>query len=211
MTSNLNTVRSWNNSLVAKKAKRSLIAEDIKNMGKETDVLVQKLEHLQISRSILQKAAQVTQERLSVHISELVSMALRAVFDDPYEFEVVFETKRNSTECLLEFAKDGNRYKPLDSCGYGAADVASFALRISYWSLGNTAPILVWDEPFRHLSKSLQVKAADMIKKLSYKLGIQIIIITHSDELAESADKVFNVAIKNGLSSVALGEGNGQT
>jgi DNA repair exonuclease SbcCD ATPase subunit len=106
-------------------------------------------------------------------------------------------------ECDLVFVKNGNEYKPLDSCGYGAADVASFALRIAYWSLGNTRPVLIWDEPFRQLDKKKQEMAAEMVAKLSKQLGIQIIIITHSDELAECADKVFKVSMENNISKVS--------
>jgi DNA repair exonuclease SbcCD ATPase subunit len=160
------------------------------------------LENLQVSRSLIQKAAQLTQEKLSIHISDLVSLALRSVFDDPYEFQATFENRRNSMECDLVFVKDGNEYKPLDSCGYGAADVASFALRIAYWSLGETRPVLIWDEPFRQLDKNKQSMAAEMVRKLSKELGLQIIIITHSEELAECANKLFNVSISGGISEV---------
>ncbi len=202
MTLNLTTLPSWRTNLNKAQGRKELLEQQLGILVDTNEINQTYLEDLQVSRSLIQKAAQLTQEKLSVHISDLVSLALRSVFDDPYEFQATFENRRNSMECDLTFVKNGNEYKPLDSCGYGAADVASFALRIAYWSLGNTRPVLIWDEPFRQLDKKKQGMAAEMVSKLSKELGLQIIIITHSEELAECADKVFNVSIENGISKV---------
>ena len=43
------------------------------------------------------------------------------------------------------------------------------------------------------LSRELQPKAGEMIKMLSDKLKIQFIIITHNQDIIESADKVFEI------------------
>lgn len=203
MNSNQNMIASWKNKITRLQGKKELLESQHSEAIEDNIKRGQLLENLQVSRSLIQKAAQLTQERLSVHISDLVSLALRSVFEEPYEFQVAFENRRNTMECDLMFVKDGHEYKPLDSCGYGAADVASFALRIAYWSLGDTRPVLIWDEPFRQLDKKKQGMAAEMVSKLSKELGLQIIIITHSEELAECADKVFNVSIENGISEVA--------
>lgn len=202
MTLNITMLPSWRTNLNKTQGRKELLEDQLLVLEKTNEVDLEYLENLQVSRSLIQKAAQLTQERLSVHISDLVSLALRSVFEDPYEFQATFENRRNSMECDLTFVKDGNEYKPLDSCGYGAADVASFALRIAYWSLGNTRPVLIWDEPFRQLDKKKQGMAAEMVAKLSKELGLQIIIITHSDELARSADQIFEVSIKDGISQV---------
>ncbi|MFU8773573.1 MAG: hypothetical protein ACNA8H_14295 [Anaerolineales bacterium] len=202
MNSRANTLQSWNNRIERKKGERNTLQKILEEKTKELEHAIVHIENLQVARSLIQKAAQLTQEKLSSHISDLVSLALRSVFPDPYEFQVVFENRRNSMECDLNFVKDGHEYKPLDSCGYGAADIASFALRVAYWSLGDTRPLLIWDEPFRQLDKKKQPLAAEMVKRLSQELGLQIIIITHSEELAECADKVFNVTIKGGISKV---------
>ena len=202
MTLNLNIIDSWQTNLNKAQGQKDLLEKQLENLIQQGEDKTVYLEDLQVARSLFQKAAQLTQEKLSVHISDLVSLALRSVFDDPYEFQATFENRRNTMECDLTFVKNGNEYKPLDSCGYGAADVASFALRIAYWSLGETRPVLIWDEPFRQLDKKKQGMAAEMVSKLSKELGLQIIINTHSEELAECADKVFNVSIKNGISKV---------
>lgn len=154
---------------------------------------------------IIQQVAQITQEELKYHISELVTFALAAVFDDPYEFEVEFVQKRNQIECDLWFVRDGNRIKPIDASGGGAVDVASFALRVCLWSLRNnkTRNTLILDEPLRFLKGGdLPEKGMRMMKEISDKLNIQMLLISHIPDQIESADKVFNLKLKNGVSRV---------
>ena len=158
------------------------------------------------TRALFQLVAQQTQGKLQYHISNLVTLAEAAVFDDPYKFVARFELRRGKTECDLLFEKDGAEFKPVLSSGGGALDVASFALLGVNQSLVQKRSVLVLDEPFRFLSKDLQSKAADMIKMLSEKLGIQFIIVSHVDELVESADKVFEV-VKGGQVSKVVSEG----
>ena len=101
--------------------------------------------------SLIQRAVSLTQEQLKYKISNIVTQALSIVFEDPYEFKVEFVERRNSTECDLLFSRGGEDYDPLESAGHGAADVASFTLRISYWLLSATAPFILLDEPFRRV------------------------------------------------------------
>lgn len=176
-----------------------------------TDKLEKKLsllEDLEETRSIFQTASQITQTQLSAQISNIVSNALAAVFEEPYKFVVEFVTRRNSTECDLWFEKNGKRRKPLESCGYGAADIASLALRVAYWKLdGEARNVLVLDEPTRNLDVTKQPLASMMIKNLSkMKGGLQFIIVTHQKALAESADRQFNVVKENDISNVILKE-----
>jgi DNA repair exonuclease SbcCD ATPase subunit len=145
-----------------------------------------------------------TQQTLQVNISDITSLALEAVFPDPYELKVEFLQRRNKTECDLYFVRDGNRVDPLTASGVGAVDVAAFALRIASWSMmqPHTRNTIILDEPFRFLSENYQEQAAQMLKQISIKLGIQMIIVTHNETLASSADKVFNVSIRKGISKV---------
>lgn len=149
------------------------------------------------AREILREVGLKTQQNLQYHISDITSLALSAVFTDPYELKVDFIKRRNKTECDLLFVRNEKEIDPLDSSGYGAVDIASFALRIASWSLKipHSRPLIILDEPMRFLSQDRQVYASKMIKEVSDKLGLQFLIVTHEDVLAEHADKVFSVSI----------------
>ena len=166
------------------------------------------LEDLEEARRVFQKASQITQMQLSEQIETIVSAALAAVFEEPYKFIVEFVPRRNTTECDLLFEKNGKRKRPLDSCGYGAADIASLALRVAYWKLdGEARNVFILDEPTRNLDAEKQKLACMMIKNLSrMEGGLQFIIVTHNKDLAASADREFKVIKENEISSVILME-----
>ena len=145
-----------------------------------------------------------TQQKLQFHISDITSLALEAVFPDPYELKANFVQRRNKTECDLTFIRDEMEIDPIEASGVGAIDVAAFALRIASWSMNipHTRNTIILDEPFRFLSKNYQEQASMMIHEISQKLGIQMIIVTHEDALTTSADKIFNVSIRKGISKI---------
>lgn len=150
------------------------------------------------ARMILQLAARKTQEKIEIHFSDLVTKALKAVFDDPYTFIVKFEERRNKTECDFWLQKNGTKYHPRFSAGGGVLDVVSFALRLAYNRLERGAPILVLDEPFKYLDKDTLPKAIELLHLLSNEFNMQFLINTHIPQIAEQANKVFE--IENGKS-----------
>jgi DNA repair exonuclease SbcCD ATPase subunit len=156
------------------------------------------------AREIVRSVGIATQQQLQYHISDITSLALEAVFNDPYELKVEFIQRRNKTECDLLFVRDGNDLDPISASGVGAIDIAAFALRIASWSMAvpHTRNVIILDEPFKHLSVDLQDRASSMIKEVSDKLGLQFIIITHDPTLASYADRVFNVSIHKRVSKV---------
>ena len=171
-------------------------AMGIKKTNKKLDTLAeQKVNHVE-AREYIIKAAQLTQENLEKHLSSIVTKALEIVFEEEApKFIVRFTPKRNTSECEMYFSDDGvNEMDPLDSCGFGAVDVASFALRISIWALGKSRPTIIVDEPFRNLDSERMPRASEMVKILSDELGIQMIIVTHEEDLQANSDKVFIVS-----------------
>jgi DNA repair exonuclease SbcCD ATPase subunit len=156
------------------------------------------------AKEVIRTVGIATQEQLTFHISDITSLALEAVFDNPYSLEVEFIQRRNKTECDLYFMRDGNRIDPLTASGVGAVDVASFALRIASWSMSqpHSRNVIILDEPFRFLSENYQEQASQMLQDISHKLGIQFLVVSHNLTLASFADKTFNVSIKKGVSKV---------
>lgn len=158
------------------------------------------------ARAIIQVVAKETQETVEERISNLVSLALSSVFPDPYEFKLRFVLRRNKTEADLIFIKRGNEGNPIDVGGGGVLDVTSFALRVAVWSIKPTNNVFIQDEPFHFLSRNLQAKCSQMIKMINQKVingkRLQFIIVSHIPEITESADRVFNIINKNGISNI---------
>jgi len=194
------------------KGKREQLHDSIKNTSSSIREIKRELRQLEEAKIILQRVATETQKELEYKICSLASTALDAIFPDAYKLNVEFIIKRGKSECFLTFSRkdSDNQIDPMTESGGGAVDVAAFALRLTLWSIQEpkTRNTIVLDEPFRFLSTDLQPKASEMLKTLSQKLNLQFIIITHEEELVESADKVFRVSINNGISKVVASAGS---
>jgi len=184
------------------KAEKTLLTTQVLSLEEEHHIKYGRAEHAEKARLIFQEVAKKTQSNLEFHISKLVTTAIRSVLPDDIEFVVRIETRRNKTECDLLFKEFGEEYKPLEGSGFGAVDIASFALRIAFWSLKKNRPTMILDEPIRNLSPDLQEKASDMLKMISTKLGLQIIMVSHQEDINIAADKTFIVSKKGKISSV---------
>lgn len=165
------------------------------------------LKRMEKALEIVREVALATQGQLEAGISKIASLALETVFDDPYELRMEFQVKRGKTEARLYFMRDGLEFDPVQSSGGGVLDVAGFALRIAYWALRGakrTRPVFLLDEPFKHLSVDLMERAGIMVRELSREVGAQMIIVSHSEELIESADRVFYVSKPGEVSKVTF-------
>jgi DNA repair exonuclease SbcCD ATPase subunit len=151
------------------------------------------------ARAVLTEVAQATQKNIEDSLASLVTMALQAVF--PYKLKCVVEfgQKRNKSECEIWVEQEGEKMKPMDATGGGVVDVMSFAFRVAFWALKKTRPVLILDEPMKFLSRDYQPKAAEMIKMISEKLGVQFVMITHIPELAETADNVITIGRRDNV------------
>ena len=201
----MSSIQHLRNHLEQQKGKKAQIQKSISSLNLSTKKKKKDLRRHEQAREVIREVGLKTQSQLSFHISDITSLALDAVFNDPYTLIAEFVRRRNKTECDLYFERDGNKVDPLSASGGGAVDVAAFALRVASWSMQRpkSRSTLILDEPLRFLSADHQEKASVMIKELSKKLGIQFIIITHEPILASYADKIFEVKIRKGVSEIS--------
>lgn len=193
------------NKLNQLKGKRDSLVEQLTMLNSSKTELEYDLIDIVEAQKIIQEVANLTQEQIIIHIIDVVNLALDAIpFDEVYKFGMEFTIRANRTICELYFERNGNRIKPIDSSGGGALDIASFGLRLAVWSLltGKKNNTIILDEPFKFLSKDLRPYSGEMLKAISEKLGIQIILVTHDEEYVNIADKVFRVKMINGVSVV---------
>lgn len=154
--------------------------------------------------AIIQIAAQETQNVIKGDVEDIVTSALAIIpFKQQYEFSLKFVLRRNTTECDLLFKLGDQEMEPLESNGYGAADIASFALRIAYWKLsGKLRNFMAIDEPFSNLDKDKHKYAAEMVRRISDEFQIQFLISSHEPSLIDAADRIFEVSQVDGRSYV---------
>lgn len=175
-------------------AEREILRERLAKQEEREESLRKRSSDALLAKELVLSVAQKTQVNIGKRISDLVSMALAAVFDDPYTFEVEFVSRRGTTEVDLWLVRDGNKIDPMTASGGGVLDIAGFALRLALWTLKKSSSVFILDEPFRNLSSDKHAKASAMLKKLSEMLGVQIIMVSHNPDIISDADKVFRLA-----------------
>lgn len=186
----------------------------IKQKREEESVFSESLRNLnryKAAREIIKKVQMDTQKELEYHLEDMVSSSLEAVFPSrwPYSLKVQFVERRNKTECDLLFEQNGNFSKPLEDNGGGVLDVASFALRTACWimKIPHYSPIMILDEPFKHLKGTeANLRVLEMVKKISEKLGIQIIMVSDEriprEDTLWISDRTFLVTMNRKISKV---------
>lgn len=201
--------KSIRNILEQRKGERSKTKRDLESYKKKLKDEVKHNRKVEKAKQIVKEVGKKTQDQISYHISDITSLALQSVFKNPYNLITEFVERRDTTECDIWFERDGERIKPLTDSGIGAVDVASFALRIAAWSMKNprSRPTIILDEPFKHLKGEKEnIKVIEMVKEISEKLGLQIIMVHDErvpiEEIEKGADKIFKVSIRNGKSIV---------
>ena len=200
----MSDIRALRNIVEQQKGRKAQITENLKSTEQDVKEKKEDLQHHEQAREVIREVGLATQQQLEYHIADITTLALEAVFDDPYGLVVEFVQRRNKTECDLFFSRDGERIDPLSASGGGTVDVAAFALRVASWSMQRprSRSTLILDEPFRYLSPDLLSRASEMLEQISNRLELQIIMVTHSEELAEAADKVFEVSIRKGRTEI---------
>lgn len=166
---------------------RQQIAENEKAVGNYKLEIKDLIE----ARIILRTVAEITQDRFKEDLEELVTLVLQGVFDR-YEFSMIFKKEREKPVCLLRLIDKGHELTPKEDVGVGALDVCAYVLQVMIISLTDTAMFLWSDEPMRNLGGGEDARrAGQMIKSLSRKLGLQVIMNTHDDTLIEIGDRVW--------------------
>lgn len=198
-------LKSLKKDLEKKMSEKAYIEKDLKRLKKERKLVLIELKTAEKALLFIQDTALDTQRQLEFHINEMVTAGLNSVSDENLDFVTEFELKRENTECKLRFEKDGNPVDPLLYSGLGMADVAAFCLRAASISMNKKIPpILILDEPFKHLDTDHHESAGKLVQKISKSLGIQIIMVTHSRKFTEYADRVFKVTQRKGISQVSV-------
>jgi len=207
----MNNLQFLRNSLEYKKGQRDQLQKSISELEDDIKHNKRKLSRHERALEIVKQVGLATQKQLEYHLSEQVSLAMEAVFDDSYQLKLNFHEKRGKTEVEILFTRRGLEFPPLGNAGGGTIDVAALALQIAYWSMRKDRkirPLLLLDEPFSQLKGAeANRRALAIIREISHRLGLQIIMISDErvprEDIIVNADKVFRVSRGNdGISSI---------
>jgi len=140
------------------------------------------------------KSSDYARTQLKARIEETVTAALNAVFGEGMEFLVNLRESRDQAAADWQVVSRYNDMTvvgdPETARGGGVTDIVSLALRLSLLELARPKPDgpLILDEPGKMVSREYLPGMAKFLSMYAERLGRQIIMVTHADELAEQAD-----------------------
>lgn len=118
------------------------------------------------------------------NMSSLITQALKTIYGSDYSFI----RGAKSVQINDEF---GNF--DLDELGGGLTDLLSVILRIVVVAQGKVGRLktLLLDEPLTNVDTETAIRTSYFLKKLSERLGMSFVVVTHRPELIEAADTVY--------------------
>lgn len=169
--------------------------EELQKVKEKIEQYNNQLSDLTDALQIAQTVGLATQHNIKEYLDEMVTYIIQSIFGNNYQFCTDFIIKRNKSECELSLIKDGMKLSLLNSTGGGLLDIIMFALRISLLIMkkDKKANVIILDEPFKWVSKEYISPVCDLLKKISFDLKIQFIIVTHIAELKEKADSIIEI------------------
>lgn len=204
-------IQALRNKLEQRKGKRDQLQQTISDLEEKIKADRRALARNEWALEIAKLVGLETQKQLEYHLSEQVSLAMEAVFDDPYRLKVNFLEKRGKTEVELLYCRRGMEFPPIGNAGGGSIDVGALALRVAYWSMRrdkSIRPSLLLDEPFSRLKgEGANRRALIIVQEISKSRGLQIITVSDEriprEDIIKHADRVFHVSQnRQGVSQV---------
>ncbi|HHW40867.1 MAG TPA: ATP-binding protein [Syntrophomonadaceae bacterium] len=191
------------------RGEQSALLQEIDAREKRLEEVREEAECLEKVRLLLMEAARHAREQGRQQVEYLVTQALQFVFGGDMEFKVVVEDKRDRPEAEFYVCSTyGGDFRvettPQDARGGGVVDVISLALRLALLHAFRPpvgGPVIL-DEPGKHVSEEFSPQVAQFLKSYSQSLGRQIIMVSHNQHLADSADIAYLVEMHQGISSV---------
>jgi DNA repair exonuclease SbcCD ATPase subunit len=204
----LNSRRS---SLGQEVARRDLLQEQLGQRESEVLVLNSEAEVFTQVRTLFQTLEDSKRELVRSKIEALVTYGIQSVFGPHYAFRIEQKTARNQVtfEYRIKHEFEGSVHESALRGAHGGGLVAlvGFLLRVVMVLFAHPARrrIIFLDETMAALDGDKRGAFAALVRRLGDSLGLQVVLITHSPEYADEADKVYLVRpIRDGVSTLSL-------
>jgi DNA repair exonuclease SbcCD ATPase subunit len=183
-----NQLASFKQKILKVKAYRSLIRTQIKSEEEKVLKLKYDADLNQRSSEIIKSWLEELLKANIDSVADLVTNGFNHIIDDQnLQFRIKQDIKYNRLSISFVISEDGIEGDPLTSFGGGAVLVASLILRLSVMARMNMANLLLLDESMSALANRYVPAAAEFMKQISEKTGVNILMVTHNEEFMSNA------------------------
>lgn len=151
-------------------------------------------------KMILEKKAEVVLQDLTKRGAErlvnLLIAGLQSIYGTSYTF------RRDGAKLMVS---DGGTEVELAARGGGITDVVSLLLRVLslYQGKGGALRTLFLDEPLKSVDTTTAVRASRFFRVLAEKLGINVVMVSHRDDIIDDATDVYRVKRVSGKTQLS--------
>uniref|UniRef100_A0A7C3WNF7 ATPase AAA-type core domain-containing protein n=1 Tax=Dictyoglomus turgidum TaxID=513050 RepID=A0A7C3WNF7_9BACT len=220
-------VLSLNNKIYRLVGIRDSLKKDLKSVLDDISEKEKDLSILSKVKRLFEVFIKGMEVQSKKYIEPIVTEALHFIFNQNLYFHIVFVNRRNQIEVdfvvlpnleketlYQEYLKDFENYKEeieemLSNYSdiaflYGGAvsEVLGLILRFLFAELLKIEGPIILDEPTSSVHEEYANRVGIFIKSLSERFNRQVIFVTHSQALASSANKVYEVIKDNDVSTI---------
>lgn len=187
--------------------KRTLLRvkkEEIAQCEQEISFAKEELSDLKQAQEALSIVGTAVQQNICKIIQDLVTEGLQTIFGPTYKFIIESSLSRNKPEIEFYIEENGHKHSIREEHGGSIAALVSFILRIVLIAIGSQRyrQIVILDEPFKDIDKQKLEELGKFLEELQNLLNMQIILITHEDQLKAICSKMFSVKKINNVSII---------
>jgi DNA repair exonuclease SbcCD ATPase subunit len=175
----------------------------------EVATLTEDVTELDRVTALLNSMGEDRQQKAQQTIEELVTRGLQTIFDETLSFHIVQRTSGRSVQVdfVVRTTLHGRAIDTpvMDARGGGLAATIGFLLRLVVLLLTRGQrqdTLMVLDETFAHVSAEYLPAVSAFLREVVDKTGVQIVLVTHQEELVEGADKVYRFSMSDGQTKV---------
>lgn len=205
------SIRQLHTDVAGRRNRRDLLREQLEKTRLEVSNLEQESEDALAARHLFEHLAEHKREIVRDKIELLVTHGIQSVFGPTYEFKIEQAISRNQVTFEYKIIHEFNGEKRVsDLRGYhggGLVALVGFLLRLVMVLYTRPARrrILFLDETMAALDGDKRQSFGALLRGLGDTLGVQFVLITHSPEYTEEADKVYLVTpAGDGISKLVL-------
>lgn len=155
------------------------------------------------ARILFQKTSTLLRVKISERFVDLATRALQYIFQrDDLQFLVELDIKSNLPTAAFFVVVDGHKVNPKEALGGSIYEVIGVCLRLVCLEVFDLKGPLILDEPLRSVDETNLQSALTFILQYCRQTNRQLIMVTHNEQIAGTADKLFEVTQEGGISDV---------
>jgi len=169
---------------------------ELSKIAVEKKLLVKDQKEIESSITLLDYISKMKQDKIVGLIQDTITAALQDLFDESYKFKMVLKNRGNSSACDFEISCSAfpGWSEIIMSHGKSIKEVIAIVFRILLVKLDKTSRrIVILDEPSSGIEFERQKILSKFLLNIAERFGIQLIIVTHSEELAYCASKEIRI------------------